>query len=608
MANRIFVRDFSPETTATDVALLIGRMCPVKEVYLPGATPTGWRRSFAIVVVDADSELQQKCIKVFNNSLWKGSRISLEVVRKEYYVDRLNRERAEEAAATAEEGEGGIDNDDEEEEYNGDNGGDDAAAAPELEEFSADVVRIKRSRDGPPLAISTIPLPPHAAQMLAKKKGAPKALPCGCRVVFEYDEHDQVVENAIAPPTPEVAAETAKPKGGGTRRGFGALLAVPEMELALPPAASEAQRNLHLLKGGGTEDRDCCVDPTFGIDQDDSRNFRQNEHFDRYDSDDDAVVVEAPSVRDAELTEVALEKERERSRAVLAALLSKPVAKKVPDKKGAVKDGTIGVSGSSSSSSGGGGGGGKTGTAPADEEAAAGAEGGFAKLDALKSIFHKEGGVWFGDDGTLRETVAKGNVAEDPLFREAEKLGYDIRGSAGAVAAVAEAGKGGAGMMFGFFDEPDTSAPAPVQTAVLAAAVVPDVLTEDAGGLADDDVEDVPELPAPAATTLVAMSLWDIVANANRFCRERPEPEVVQSWRDQRDKLVVDYKRKRKDAKKRSGFVGCGGGGGGDGKPHPRDESSGPRPTAAGSGEASKRKQSWQMVARKRPPKRAKKG
>ena len=35
--------------------------------------------------------------------------------------------------------------------------------------------------------------------------------------------------------------------------------------------------------------------------------------------------------------------------------------------------------------------------------------------------------MWWGDDGTLNDAVSKGNVAEDALFREAEKLGIDIR-------------------------------------------------------------------------------------------------------------------------------------------------------------------------------------
>ena len=36
-------------------------------------------------------------------------------------------------------------------------------------------------------------------------------------------------------------------------------------------------------------------------------------------------------------------------------------------------------------------------------------------------------GVWFGDDGTLRDEVKKGSSADDKIFLEAEKYGFDIR-------------------------------------------------------------------------------------------------------------------------------------------------------------------------------------
>ena len=49
-------------------------------------------------------------------------------------------------------------------------------------------------------------------------------------------------------------------------------------------------------------------------------------------------------------------------------------------------------------------------------------------LDKLKDIFQKDGGVWFGDDGTLKESVSKGHAVQDKMFLEAEKFGFDIRG------------------------------------------------------------------------------------------------------------------------------------------------------------------------------------
>lgn len=35
--------------------------------------------------------------------------------------------------------------------------------------------------------------------------------------------------------------------------------------------------------------------------------------------------------------------------------------------------------------------------------------------------------MWWGDDGTLNDAVSKGTIADDALFREAEKHGIDIR-------------------------------------------------------------------------------------------------------------------------------------------------------------------------------------
>mgnify|MGYP006195498591 FL=1 len=75
-----------------------------------------------------------------------------------------------------------------------------------------------------------------------------------------------------------------------------------------------------------------------------------------------------------------------------------------------------------------------------------------------------QGGVWWGDDGTLSGAVSKGNAALDPLFLEAEKHGIDIRtakkmnGSSGGVSAGgASGGSGGSGGMFNFGIDSTTS-------------------------------------------------------------------------------------------------------------------------------------------------------
>ena len=95
MTGRIYIRDFSYEATAEDLGLLISKVCPVEEVYISGKTPTGINRSFAIVVVKANDALIEKCIKTFNNCHWRGTKIWVEKA-KEYYKDRFERERARE--------------------------------------------------------------------------------------------------------------------------------------------------------------------------------------------------------------------------------------------------------------------------------------------------------------------------------------------------------------------------------------------------------------------------------------------------------------------------------------------------------------------------------
>ena len=101
MTGRIYIRDFSYEATAEDLSTLITKVCPVVEVYISGPTPTGINRSFAIVVVNANSLLVDKCIKTFNNCHWKGTRIFVEKA-KEYYKDRLGREQTRDREAVIE--------------------------------------------------------------------------------------------------------------------------------------------------------------------------------------------------------------------------------------------------------------------------------------------------------------------------------------------------------------------------------------------------------------------------------------------------------------------------------------------------------------------------
>lgn len=94
-----------------------------------------------------------------------------------------------------------------------------------------------------------------------------------------------------------------------------------------------------------------------------------------------------------------------------------------------------------------------------------------------------QGGVWWGSDEKPTGAVGRGDEAEDEVFREAEKLGIDIRPSSlftGAQATTGESGSGeagetiGGGMLFGFFDStvsdvnPDTQGAAKSSTVLLS--------------------------------------------------------------------------------------------------------------------------------------------
>lgn len=100
MNGRIYIRDFSYDATAEDLSALISKVCPVEEVYISGKTPTGINRSFAIVVLNGTDLLVEKCIKTFNNCHWKGTKIWVEKA-KVYYKDKFEMERARERKIAA---------------------------------------------------------------------------------------------------------------------------------------------------------------------------------------------------------------------------------------------------------------------------------------------------------------------------------------------------------------------------------------------------------------------------------------------------------------------------------------------------------------------------
>lgn len=92
--SRVFVKGISAQTSCEDLRSLFSKLCPVSEVYIPGPTETTLRRNFAIVTLEGGEEEVKKCVKSFNSSIWKGSKLHVELA-KEWYKERIAKEKEE---------------------------------------------------------------------------------------------------------------------------------------------------------------------------------------------------------------------------------------------------------------------------------------------------------------------------------------------------------------------------------------------------------------------------------------------------------------------------------------------------------------------------------
>eukprot|EP01034_Spumella_vulgaris_P025550 gene25550-32020_t len=172
------------------------------------------------------------------------------------------------------------------------------------------------------------------------------------------------------------------------------------------------------------------------------------------------------------------------------------------------------------------------------------------QLDKLKSIFYKElmqGGVWWDDSGSVAtgEAVMRGTV--DPLFLEAEKFGIDIR--------AASESKEESSMLFGFFDESEQVAAVHVESSSAdkgeGEAATSHVQRHEEVSTADAQQASL----TGAKRAISSMSVEEMLQTAKKFCRIKSVDEVTKEWNEGRDKLVLDYKRKFKDARKRNNGV-----------------------------------------------------
>jgi len=121
------------------------------------------------------------------------------------------------------------------------------------------------------------------------------------------------------------------------------------------------------------------------------------------------------------------------------------------------------------------------------------------------------------------------------IFREAEKMGIDVRSETNDDKV----------MKFSFFDDNDNDNNNNADNEAKNDST--SICTDNSNHQINyNEDTNIIKLQAP-------MSLIDIVKNAKKFQRDKSVDELRKEWLDTRDKLKVDYKRKRKDDKKKRG-------------------------------------------------------
>ena len=383
---RLYVGGISRKTiTGAALQELLSKVCPVAEVYVPPQSKTGLGKDFAIVVLEgADAkELGDRCarcIKAFNNSLWKGSRLRVEHAR-EYFKDRMLKEKMEQEQL--------------EEATDEDSGGDDDKAdemeiVEERGEFDADCLRLKRNRYSSAIEVNLLARvgsDSKAGTVLVDGNGRRLS---GCKLLFDefgdvtnydtalfYDpgpaqapggetvtERKPRMDKRVALKAPSSSSAAEGMQGGGLRRGFGTLV-----------QSGKQQR----------EDDACCVEGSPGASASGAA-AQARPLLDTFDGDDG----DEPCLLPQDVTEEELFKERRRQLQAMAAMVGEmPTVAKPPasiivmdDRNGLILDRASKYDSKKKQDQ-------KRATKQLQQPEE---PGGHANLTALKDIFHREGG------------------------------------------------------------------------------------------------------------------------------------------------------------------------------------------------------------------------
>lgn len=344
---RFYIGGFDRSSTKEDLSKLFSKLVNVDYVHVPAATATGLDRNFAIVVATSTEEIAEKCVKSFNGSNWRGCKIRVELA-KQYYQDRWRKEKELPAELIQKRIETVTPT---------------VAMIDEaiLKRMEKKQVVMKKSPCAPLTTLSMKPIKrvSHRNRLKALKiffdeegnailSESPATSDESGSEDDESTEHIHESTNAVDRESSKGSTtESAKQKsddklvktadfmgsnkileGGGSRRGFGTLVADPIEKRV-----------------------DCCIE------QDGAKEFLS----------DDEDIIDTPCINSEDLSEDALAKERERALALFASLKSNVT------KISSAHSVTV-VSMDDAN----------------EEEDVLKTKGGYAQMDKLKNIFYKE--------------------------------------------------------------------------------------------------------------------------------------------------------------------------------------------------------------------------
>ena len=540
---RMFMRGFPLTTTIHDIEGLFNRVGEVEEVYLPGPSPTGLFRDFAIVTMTFPSENDiSKCSKTLNNVLWKGNKIQVEVA-KQYYQEKLEIERMEEAQKLQEEQEetptlmnGRKSTEEGVFEY--------LNALPKFDPYN-DVsmyLNIKNSsiRGSKPLSVRTVPATDHLSSVAKAKLQRSRKLRFGWKTIFN-DNCEPIVStqneanssdgSKFGIPEKNESKESLFRPTVGRRVGFGTLLADAEK---YPENYEEVRDSSYITHVPNESDEE--------EEEEDIRTKLRN----IYDDDQEVMIC----------------KEKDRTQNLLAEFLSKSEEHSTISPKMANDAGNSSTSTSFID------------TVDGDKKEGKVIEtkDSFVNISKLSDIFHKDGGIWWGDDGTLKETVMKGNIdqVDSARFREAEKLGIDIR-------PVTEEEKSSKSFKLNFFPEDNDGNNLPSSNSAESSSSFSfGFKTNEIDGEEMSSslfeatrnkgikrgIESIEEYNSRIereeyeSKLRTPVSLQYVISACKLFVREETEEDFKELWKLQREKLITDYKRKKRDSKRRTKYHG----------------------------------------------------